>query len=106
MELPSPISAYFRAEAGDDGDALVAPFAENAVVNDEAARHEGHAAIRAWWAGAKAKYRQTTEPLEQSSDGDVTTVRCKVSGTFPNSPVTLDFAFTLGGGRISKLEIH
>jgi ketosteroid isomerase-like protein len=106
LNLPQAIAAYFEAVGGEDGDALVAPFAANAVVSDEAAKHEGHAAIRTWWAEAKAKYHQTTTPLETFADGEAIVVRCKVAGDFPNSPIELDFHFTLAGDRIAKLEIH
>lgn len=106
MDLPAPIQAYFDAEGGDDGDAIVAPFAEEAVVDDESATHRGHAEIRDWWTQARARYNQSTEVLEAMHDGDRTTVRCRVSGTFPQSPVLLDFAFTLAGQRIVRLEIR
>ncbi|MES2712317.1 MAG: nuclear transport factor 2 family protein [Pseudomonadota bacterium] len=105
MTLPPPIAAYFAAEPGDDGDALVAPFAADAVVSDESNSHVGHAAIRAWWAAARASYSPATEVLGVTEDAGVTTVRGRVSGSFPNSPVELDFRFTLDAGRIARLEI-
>jgi hypothetical protein len=33
-------------------------------------------------------------------------VRTKLTGDFPGSPITLDFVFTLEGGKIAALEIH
>jgi hypothetical protein len=106
VDLPAPIRAYFEADSGHDGDAVVAPFTKEAVVIDEAATHRGHAEIRAWWTQARAKYNQSTELLATTHDSDRTIVRCRVSGTFPQSPIMLDFAFTLAEQHIAQLEIR
>lgn len=106
MDLPKPIAAFFAAETGDDADALVASFADTATVDDEAASHVGHAAIRAWWTGVRKKYQQRTDVLEALGGPDAVTVRCRVSGSFPGSPITLDFRFALAADRITRLEIR
>ncbi|MQT14569.1 nuclear transport factor 2 family protein [Segnochrobactrum spirostomi] len=106
MDMPKPIAAFFATETGDDADALVASFADDATVDDEAASHVGHAAIRAWWTGAREKYQQTTDVLEAHGGADAVTVRCRVSGRFPGSPITLDFRFALADERITRLEIR
>lgn len=106
MDLPKPIAAFFEAEAAGDTDALVASFADTAIVDDEAASHVGHAAIRAWWTGVREKYQQTTDVLEAQSGADSANVRCRVSGSFPGSPITLDFRFALADERITRLEIR
>ena len=49
MQLPRPIQTYFTARAPQDGDALAAAFAPNAIVHDEGHDHRGPQAIRAWW---------------------------------------------------------
>jgi hypothetical protein len=38
--------------------------------------------------------------------GGKTVVSTKLTGNFPGSPVTLDFVFTLEGGKIAALEIR
>ena len=48
MILPPPLQRYFDANAALDLDAMVAPFAETAIVQDESRVHEGKDAIRAW----------------------------------------------------------
>ncbi len=107
MQLPPAVEAYFAADRATDPAALTNGFAPDAVVRDEGATHVGHAEILAWRIATKAKYPDVvSEPVEQTADGNRIVVRCKVSGDFPNSPVKLDFAFTLAGGQISLLEIH
>jgi len=54
--------------------------------------------------GAK-KYQHTLEPVAASARGGKIVVSTKLTGNFPGSPVTLDFVFTLEGGKIAALEI-
>ncbi|RYF35718.1 MAG: nuclear transport factor 2 family protein [Comamonadaceae bacterium] len=105
MKLPIPIQAYFDADRQGDGQAVAATFQPGAVVRDEGRTHAGRAAIRAWWEDAKARTPHVADPLEAVSDGSTTTVRARVSGAFPGSPVVLSFAFRLEEDCISALEI-
>ena len=105
MSLPFPIQIYFDADIRGDGDALIDAFVADAVVADEGRTHAGHQAISAWWRSGKAKYRHVIEPLETAGQGDVRTVRARVTGQFPGSPAILTFAFGLKGDRITRLEI-
>ena len=105
MKLPAPVQAYFDADSAPEGAAPLDAFAPDAAVRDESELHVGHAAIEAWWRAAKIMVRSAAEPLEASVDCDRTTVRAKVTGDFPGSPVVLTFAFQLDGERISALEI-
>ncbi|MDF2696995.1 MAG: hypothetical protein K0S65_5378 [Labilithrix sp.] len=102
--LPAPIASYFESET-TDAEALARCFTEDATVLDEGHEHRGRAAIAAWNAGVNAKYALTTELLETEGDGEHTTVRAKVTGNFPGSPVELRFRFTLAGAHIARLEI-
>lgn len=105
MDMPESVKAYFDAEHRNDPEALVAAFAARAVVRDESAVHEGIPAIRSWWVAAKEKTHHVTTPIEMSGGGDKVSVSARVSGDFPNSPATLDFAFTIEQGKIVELEI-
>ena len=105
MDMPESVKAYFDAERRNDPDALVAAFATGAVVRDEGAAHEGIAAIRRWWVAAKEKTHHVTAPIEMSGGADTVSICALVSGDFPNSPATLDFAFTIEQGKIVALEI-
>ena len=102
---PEPISAYFGAKNRHDIDAMLAPFAEQAVVKDEGKERRGHAAIRAWIEETTRKYRDTVEVADVAETDGRTVVTGVVSGTFPGSPVRLRFHFTIEGERIARLEI-
>lgn len=105
MNLPEPVQAYFDAEQSGDPERLISFFAPQAVVRDEGQTHIGREEIRTWWHQAKAKYRHHADPLEATADGQVITVRAKVTGDFPGSPANLGFAFTLARSEIQSLEI-
>lgn len=110
LDLPSCIARYFAAEnihrenVPDPG-ALADCFAEDAVVRDEGREMTGLAAIAAWKAASRQKYRYSIEPLESVARDGKVIVTGKVTGNFPGSPVDLHFAFTLQGDRIAALEI-
>lgn len=105
-KLSGIVKAYFDAERRDDIETRAACFADNGVVRDESRTIEGRTAIKKWMEDAKRKYAHTTEPLKtQTRDDGAVIVTAKVAGTFPNSPITLDYAFTLEGGKIASLEI-
>jgi hypothetical protein len=48
----------------------------------------------------------TVEPLSAVERNGNTVVTGKVSGNFPNSPVTLEHSFRLEGDKIASLEIR
>ena len=106
IDLPAAIGLYLKAENSGDLEVLTACFAPNAVVRDEKRTHRGLAAIRKWKAETKVKYRHTVEPLGVTESSGNTVVKVKLAGTFPGSPITLDFEFTLEDGKIASLEIH
>jgi hypothetical protein len=62
--------------------------------------------IKAWRSETAKKYQHTLEPVAASVRGGKTVVGTKLTGNFPGSPVTLDFVFTLEGGKIAALEIR
>jgi ketosteroid isomerase-like protein len=105
VDLPSPIAAYMAASARLDADAILAPFAADAVVHDERHTHRGHDAIRAWIVEAALGNAAVPTPLAFVRDGDVHVVTAGVAGRFPGSPITLTFRFTLTGDQIASLEI-
>jgi hypothetical protein len=49
--------------------------------------------------------RQGTTQGNRKDPGGKTVVSTKLTGNFPGSPLTLDFVFTLEGGKIAALEI-
>ncbi len=104
--LADPIDRYFAADALPDDNNTAAVFSHNAEVHDEGRTHRGVEAIRAWKAEGKAKTAYTVEPLAVSLVGKQTHVSAKVAGNFPNSPVTLNYAFTIANDQIVDLDIR
>src|SRR5688572_9778715 len=105
IDLPAPIAVYYAAKNPRDIDAMIAPFAEGAVVKDEGATMQGRAAIRAWMEETTRKYGVSVDPEELGRDGETIAVRALVSGNFPGSPARLTYRFVLRAGEISYLEI-
>jgi ketosteroid isomerase-like protein len=106
MKLPASIEAYFDAVNRGDLDGMLLPFAANAVVKDEGRTRTGRSAVRAWIEEVTEKYHPSFQVEGGTEEGGgATTVHVLVSGTFPNSPVRLRYAFKLRGGKITHLEI-
>ena len=106
LPLPKPIEVFMSSENTHDTDALAECFAPDATVQDEGQTLQGLTAIKAWRSETATKYQHTLEPVAASACGDKTVVSTKLTGNFPGSPVTLDFVFTLEGGKIAALEIR
>jgi hypothetical protein len=105
IELPRPIEIYVQAENAGDTRLLAECFAPDATVRDERHTYAGLAAIQRWKAETKKKYGHTVEPLALARRDGRTILTARLTGNFPGSPVTLDFRFTLDGGKIGVLEI-
>lgn len=99
------IAAYIEESNAHDIGALTARFQTDAVVVDEGLTHRGIEEIRRWIEKTHAEYHVTLEALDFAEEGDKTIVTCLVSGTFPGSPIRLDFHFTLNGDKIAALTI-
>lgn len=106
LHLPPAVSEYLAAERENDAKQLSRLFAEDGFVRDEGRVHRGREAIRRWKEKVDAKYRYVCEPLAASANGNTTTVRCRLAGDFPGSPVELDQTFELRGDTILSLDIH
>ena len=106
IDLPNAIARYIAAENRGDAAALAQCFAPHAVVYDEGQEIEGIAAIQQWKRETTAKYRHTIEPLACIEAEGATVVTCRLTGTFPRSPIELRFLFALEGDEITSLEIR
>jgi ketosteroid isomerase-like protein len=89
-KLPQPIADYFQAANAHNTDAVVAAFAEDALVTDENREHRG-AAIREWSDQVNEKYKPHAEVTDVAEADDKTVVTADVSGSFPGSPVQLRY---------------
>jgi hypothetical protein len=104
VQLPDSITTFLEISNGSEA-SLEQCFTENAVVHDENHAHHGYAAIRSWLQEAQRKYAYTVAPLDFVAKGSAVKVRARVAGSFPGSPIDLEYAFRLAGGRIEFLEI-
>lgn len=104
--LPEAIASYWAATNDGRIEEALACFSQDAEVHDESEVHQGTSAIRSWIEKTTRKYRPVTEALylEKRLGGYFVTAR--VSGTFPGSPLELDYMFTLQDKQIIKLEIQ
>ncbi len=105
-KVPAPLASYIEAANAGAIEVALASFSESAVVEDEGGEHRGRAAIRDWIEETVGKYQFHITPLDVQGTGDHVVTHCQVSGSFPGSPVELDFDTVLFGGEISRLAIQ
>ena len=110
ISLPEVISDYLAASDRGDVDAVVASFAEDAVVVDEDKEWRGHAGIRQWRETVATTYEYTVEVRGASALGELQGVErhdvcTHLEGNFPGGTVDLTNRFGLRGGRITSLAI-
>src|SRR5688572_24684095 len=104
--LPAPIAAYFRAKNVHDTAAMLACFAEDAIVHDEEQEYRGITAIEDWIVTTTAKYQVIVDITHSDNQGSATIVTGRVSGNFPGSPVELQFRFIVQSDKIISLTIN
>ena len=106
LDVPEPVAAYLAAEEAKDADALSCCFTEDGTVRDEGQDYHGRDSIRQWKQAADAKYRYVLQAVNAQMHGDKVTVRARLTGQFPGSPIELDHIFKLSNDNISSLEIR
>jgi ketosteroid isomerase-like protein len=106
LDAPEPVAEYLAAEEAKDADALSRCFTEDGTVHDEGQDYYGRDSIRQWKQAADAKYRYVQRTVNVQTFGDRVTVRARLIGEFPGSPVELDHIFKLSGDKIASLEIR
>jgi hypothetical protein len=74
-------------------------------VRDENATHRGKTDIEHWITSTIEKYKFQFEPLSAEERDNKIIVAVQISGTFPGSPVTLDYHFTFANEKIASLII-
>ena len=106
IDVPEPVAAYLAAEEAKDADALSRCFTEDGTVHDEGRDYRGRDSIRQWKQEVDTKYRYVLQTVNAQRHGDSVTVRARLTGTFPGSPVELDHVFKLSNDKIASLEIR
>jgi ketosteroid isomerase-like protein len=105
ISLPPIIQSYVDASNAYDVKSILACFADDAVVRDENATHRGRVDIERWVTETIDKYKFRFKPLSTEHRSNETVVSVEVSGSFPGSPVMLDYHFTVANDKISSLII-
>jgi hypothetical protein len=106
LDVPRPVAAYLAAEVAKDADAISCCFTEDGSVSDQGRDYLGRDSIRQWKQEVDTKYRYVLQPINVQTHGDKVTVRARLTGEFPGSPVELDHIFKLSNGKLASLEIR
>ena len=106
IDVPEPVAAYLAAEDAKDADALSRCFTEDGTVHDAGRDYRGRDSIRQWKQEVDTKYRYVLQTVNAPTHGDKVTVRARVTGAFPGSPIELDHIFKLSNDKIASLEIR
>lgn len=108
-DLPVPVVAYIDGSNAFDLNAVVAAFAETALVNDQLHEYVGVSAIRNWAAREIISDRVTMEVTRTALRGNNIAVVANIDGEYDKTglptPLTLTFYFSIGGDRIEQLII-
>jgi hypothetical protein len=105
MNLPPVIPRYIEASNAHDVEGIVDCFADDAVVRDENAIQQGKIEIRRWAMETIEKYKFQFKPLSVDERDAKTILSIEVSGSFPGSPIRLDYHFTIANDKIQSLII-
>lgn len=103
--LPKPIADYVEANAQLDVDAMLKPFATDAVLSDNGTRHEGHAELRTLFEDEVVAVKAIFTPDTVRYEGDQVVVEGPAHGDFKGSPIRFTYRFTLENDAIKALEI-
>jgi hypothetical protein len=103
--LPLIIQSYIDASNAHDVKSIVSCFSAQAVVRDENATHRGKIDIERWVTTTIEKYKFQFKPLSSQERDNENVVSVEVSGTFPGSPITLDYHFVITNDKIASLTI-
>src|SRR5207245_944670 len=103
--LPRTIQNYIDASNAHDVQSILACFADDAMVRDENTTHRGKIDIERWTTSTIEKYKFQFKPLSAEERDSETIVAVQISGTFPGSPISLDYRFALTNDKIASLII-
>src|SRR5437867_7926362 len=99
------IQNYIDASNAHEVQSILACFADDATVRDENTTHRGKIDIERWLKTTIEKYKFQFKPLSAEGRDNETIVAVQISGTFPGSPITLDYHFAIANEKIGSLII-
>jgi ketosteroid isomerase-like protein len=106
VTLPQVIKEYIDASNAHDVKAILSCFSDDASVLDEGKDFRGKKMIEGWIVKTIEKYKFHFMPLSVKGEDAIVVVSVEVSGTFPGSPVSPDYRFTIKNDKILSLAIE
>src|ERR1700680_3621871 len=106
INLPRIIQEYLDASNAHDVKSILSCFSDDALVHDEGKEFRGKKLIEGWIVKTIEKYKFRFTPLSAKNDDATVVVSVEVSGTFPGSPVSPDYRFTVESDKIASLAIE
>jgi hypothetical protein len=103
--LPKPIADYIEANARLDVDAMLKPFAADAVLFDIGRPHAGQAALRTLFEQEVVAVKSIFTPDSLRHEDGKVVVEGPAHGHFKGSPIRFTYAFALENETIKTLEI-
>ncbi len=103
--LPKPIADYIEANARLDVDAMLKPFAADAIIIDVGRRLEGHAELRTLFEDEVVAVKAIFTPDRARRENGRVVIEGPAHGDFKGSPIRFTYAFTLENDVIKALEI-
>lgn len=105
MKLPENIEGFIKAQNEADSTAFANYFTEHATVSDEGSSYSGREEIKGWIEEATKKYNMHTKVIDFTQTGTKGTLTVEASGTFPGSPLVMNYHLEMDGTLISSLRI-
>lgn len=102
-EIPQVVAQLIEAQKHFDSNAYASCFTDTATVFDEGKNYSGRMQIREWIEKANQEYKISMTPLEYSETDQ--TLKAKVTGQFPGSPIVLKYQYEFSDGLIQSLKI-
>lgn len=98
------LTRFVESMNAHDSTAFIPCFAPEAVVEDEGHTHRGTSEIQAWIEEAFAKYQPVLEVAFMTNTETGSVITGSVSGSFPGSPVVLNYHLTIVQDKITALK--
>ena len=105
MNLPHNLKALITYQNDSDSTAFADCFTEQATVSDEGSTYTGRTAIKQWIQKATETYTMQVKPLGFTQSGSNAVLTVDVTGTFPGSPLRMQYHLVLDGHLIRTLKI-
>jgi hypothetical protein len=101
--LPKVIADLVLAQNNFDSSAYANCFAETAIVFDEGKTYKGREEIKHWIDKANKNYKTVMKPIAYSANRQE--LKAEISGSFPGSPLVLNYQFDIRKAAIQSLKI-